>query len=138
MIIKDLRAQLVKHEGLRLKPYKDTVGKWTIGVGRNLSDVGISEAEASYLLDNDIRKAVDDASTLVENFETLNDTRQHVLIDMAFNLGRSRLSKFRLMLAAVEAGDFKKAADEMVNSRWYLQVGPRSARLELMMRTGST
>ncbi len=138
MIIKDLRAQLVKHEGLRLKPYKDTVGKWTIGVGRNLSDVGISEAEASYLLDNDIRKAVDDASTLVENFETLNDTRQHVLIDMAFNLGRSRLSRFRLMLAAVEAGDFKQAADEMVNSRWYLQVGPRSARLELMMRTGST
>ena len=136
MKIRELREQLIRHEGLELKPYKDTVGKLTIGVGRNLSDVGISRAEAMALLDTDIRKALDDAGALVSNFEELNDARQHVLADMAFNLGRSRLGKFRLMIAAVEAGNFGTAADEMVNSRWYLQVGARSARLELMMRTG--
>lgn len=136
MNIVKLRQQLTNHEGLRLKPYKCTAGKWTIGVGRNLEDVGITEAEAMFLLDNDIRKAHDDARALIDGFDELDDVRQCVVIDMAFNLGRSRLSKFKKMLAAVRAGNYNTAADEMVNTLWYSQIGNRAARLEHMMRTG--
>jgi lysozyme len=129
---------LVRDEGLRLKPYKDSVGKLTIGIGRNLEDVGISKQEAEDLLANDIDKAIEDAKTLVGDdfFNALGDVRQRVLVNMAFNLGRSRLRRFRRMLAAIRAGKFSNAADEMVSSRWYQQVGIRAARLELMMRTG--
>ena len=132
----------MKHEGEekndagRHMPYKDTVGKWTIGWGRNISDNGISEKEALAMLDNDIENAVDDARALFDNFDGLDNTRQHVLIDMSFNMGQKRLGGFRRMIAAVQAKDFTRAADEMVSSRWYLQTGTRAARLELMMRTG--
>lgn len=144
MIYHVIREQLKKHEGEKKNdrgrhlPYKDTVGKWTIGWGRNLSDRGISEDEALFLLDNDIRDAVEIAQALFKNFDSLNHVRQHVLIDMAFNLGHPRLSKFRLMRAAVKADDFSEAANQMVNSRWYLQTGTRAARLERMMRAGET
>lgn len=134
--IKVVYAQLIDHEGLRLKPYKDTVGKLTIGVGRNLDDVGISEEEAMILLGNDVQKAADDIEALVPNVGELEVARQLVLIDMAFNLGRTRLAKFRRMLAAVRAVKFEEAADEMVNSRWYQQVGRRAVKLERQMRTG--
>lgn len=131
-----MEKQLILHEGLKLKPYKDTVGKWTIGVGRNLTDVGITEDEALMLLCRDIEKAEIDAFALISNYSSLNDVRQRVLVDMAFNLGRSRLSKFKRMVAAVQRNHFGCAADEMVDSKWYRQVGVRGARLELMMRTG--
>jgi lysozyme len=133
-----LVEQLIQHESLALKPYKDSVGKLTIGVGRNLDDNGITEVEALFLLDHDIRKAESDVIALVNNYDSLDDLRQRVLIDMAFNLGRTRFSKFRRMLAAVEAGDFTKAADEMTDSRWFHQVGLRASKLTRWMRTGET
>jgi lysozyme len=127
---------LILHEDCRLKPYKDTVGKWTIGVGRNISDNGITMREALFLLSNDIDTAVEDARALLDCWDDLDDVRQMVIVDMAFNLGRSRLAEFRRMLAAVEQRRYERAADEMVDSKWYRQVGSRGARLESMMRTG--
>ena len=77
-----------------------------------------------------------DAQTIVANFDELSEVRQRVLVDMAFNLGRKRLLKFRLTRAAIERRDWARAADEMVDSHWFMQVGPRAARLVAMMRTG--
>lgn len=128
---------LVQHEGLRLKPYRDTAGKLTIGVGRNLDDVGISKQEAAILLQNDLRRAVTAARLVVgEEFERLDPARQAVIIDMAFNLGQKRLSDFRKMINAVRRKDYALAAQEMRNSLWAKQVKGRAERLSNIMETG--
>lgn len=123
------------HEGLKLKPYRDTKGVLTIGVGRNLEAKGISQDEALFMLRNDIREAVGQLEQY-DWYSKLDPIRQKVIVDMCFNLGLDGLLRFRQMIAAVEAGDFRAAADQMVNSAWYQQVGARSRRLERMMRTG--
>ncbi len=131
-------AELIsKHEGLRLKPYLDTVGKLSIGYGRNLNDIGISEVEADLLLDNDIRWATRAAKRIFEfEWDALNEVRQAVLIDMAFNLGEVRLMRFFKMVAAVKRGDFKAAADEMLNSSWAHQTKTRAIEDARLMRDG--
>lgn len=131
----DLIDQLVLHEGLRLKPYTDTVGKLTIGVGRNLTDVGISEEEAHVLLDHDLDQCVADLATF-DWFHRLDAIRQRVLIDMRFNLGPSRFRAFKQTLAAVASGDYVKASDSMLKSKWSQQVGQRARTLARMMATG--
>ena len=137
--MKDLvKTMLVVDEGLRLKPYRDTVGKLTIGVGRNLDDVGISEDEAFYKLENDIQKAIQDATDIFGTsvWLSLDEIRQAVIIDMLFNLGKPRFLTFRKFIQAVKEGDFEKAAKEMFDSRWAKQVKDRAERLAYMMRTG--
>lgn len=136
MNLEKIRSQLILHEDFKLKPYKDTVGKITIGVGRNLDDVGISREEALMMLDNDITTAVNDAEALFHGFAALDEVRQRVLVDMAFNLGRVRLSLFKKLRKAVNAKMWSMAAREMKASRWHVQVGRRAERLEEMMKTG--
>lgn len=131
-----IRQQLIHHEGLRLKPYRCSAGKLTIGVGRNLEDVGISREEAMRLLDNDIGRCRGELADSVPAYLRLDETRKNVLIDMCFNLGIAGLLEFENMLAAVEAGDYDKAADEMLNSKWAGQVGKRADTLAEMMRRG--
>lgn len=131
-----LKVQLVKHEGLRLKPYRDTVGKLTIGVGRNLDDVGISKDEAAMMLDADITKVDQALGNALPWWDALDDVRQRVLANMAFNLGVLGLLKFKRTLARVAAGDYSAAADEMLSSKWAAQVGARATELAAMMKTG--
>lgn len=131
-----LREQLIRHEGLRLKPYTDTVGKLTIGIGRNLTDRGISREEAELLLDNDLASVVTALELAFSWWLSLDDVRQRVLADMAFNLGVGGLLKFKNTLAAVKEGRWDDAADGMLASRWAAQVGARASRLSRMMRTG--
>ena len=129
-----LDEQLLLHEGLHLKPYVDTVGKLTVGVGRNLSDVGLSLLEAGTLLQDDIERA----TALVARFPwffDLDPVRTKVLIDMAFNLG-SKLLSFKLFLAAMARLDYNVAANEMLASIWAKQLPQRANRLATMMRTG--
>jgi lysozyme len=128
--------QLVRDEGLRLHPYADSVGKLTIGIGRNLTDVGISEPEAEMLLSNDIAIA---SSRLAEAFpwtSGLDDVRRSALINMAFNMGVGGLANFRKFLAALQAKDYKTARNEMLNSQWAKQVGARAQRLAIQIETG--
>ena len=134
--IKRMRDQLVRHEGLRLKPYRCSAGKLTIGVGRNIEDVGITEEEAMTMLSNDISRVIGELDRRIPAFASLNEVRRRVLIDMGFNLGSNRLMKFRRMLAALEAGDYAQAAVEMLDSRWARQVGNRAVSLKNMMETG--
>lgn len=132
-----LEDLLIKHEGERLKPYRCTSGKLTIGVGRNLDDNGISRAESRLLLQNDIADTLGEISQHPW-FGSLNPTRQIALVDMHFNLGGPRFRSFKRMIEAIEAGDYDRAAIEMMDSRWADQVGQRAVTLSRMMREGRT
>jgi lysozyme len=122
MNVKDF---IIKHEGLRLKPYLCPAGKLTIGIGRNIEDNGISEDEASYMLNNDIKRCENELREIFPNFDELPENVKIALIDMIFNLGKPRFLQFKKMIQAVKEGDFKKAAEEAKNSRWCRQVGQR-------------
>ena len=127
-----------RHEGFRSKPYRCTAGKLTIGFGRNLDDVGITKEEAEYLLLKDIEKAEKGLYEIFNRsfFKSLPGERRHVLIDMMFNLGQTRFSKFKNMIEAVKNMQFGLAADEMEDSQWYNQVGNRAKELVRIMREG--
>jgi lysozyme len=132
-----VRMQLVWDEGLRLKPYKDTVGKLTIGIGRNLTDVGISTLEAYDLLDHDIDRAVYALVGRYPWFQHLDPVRQAVLVNLCFNMGAASLAKFVNTLAAVERGEYDAAARGLKASLWYRQVQKsRSSRLMQMLVSG--
>lgn len=136
MDLQRLMAELERDEGRVLKPYEDSVGKWTIGVGRNLSDVGISNAEADYLLANDIERTCEALDRDLPWWRNLDEERQRVIANMAFNMGTAKLLTFKNTLAYVQAGDFEKAAEQMMGSKWASQVGPRAKRLAERMRVG--
>jgi len=127
---------LIKHEGLRLKPYRDTVGKLTIGVGRNLDDMGITEKEARFMLENDIVRI---KKTLMQTFPwypNLFKKRKDVVVNMVFNLGITRFKRFRKLIKAIQIQDYDRAAKEMLDSKWAKQVGRRASELARMMKTG--
>jgi len=131
-----LKALLVKHEGLRLHVYRDSVGIPTIGVGRNLQDRGINEAEAMAMLDRDMTDVIADLDRSIPWWRGLSENRQLVLTDMCFNLGVSRLLGFRNALQAAQEGRWSDAAREMLDSRWAAQVGSRAVELADMMEVG--
>jgi lysozyme len=131
-----LRKLLIKHEGIRYKAYRDTVGKLTIGVGRNLDDVGLSNIEAMLLLTNDIDRVCKEAIGAFPWFNSLNPARQDVFLEMLFNLGLTKFQGFVRMIDAARFGQYDRAADEMINSKWATQVGIRAAELAYMMRYG--
>ena len=131
-----LVEQLKRHEGFRSKPYIDSVGKVTIGYGRNLDDVGLSRKEAVDLLYNDISLARNAVLTNISVARRLNSARLDALTNMAFNLGITRLLKFRKFLAALDLGDFVEAEVQMLDSLWAKQVGSRAIELGRQMRTG--
>jgi len=132
-----LIQQLRRHEGERLKPYRCTAGKLTIGVGRNLDDRGITAEESAYLLSNDIDRVWTELKARIPWVTGLSDVRQRVLLDMAFNLGTDGLMKFRNTLATIQAGNYQKAGEMMLDSLWVKQVGMRAQRLSRMMQTGT-
>ena len=128
--------QLRLHEGERLKPYRCTAGKLTIGVGRNLEDRGISAEESAMLLANDIAAMERELQHALPWAATLDEVRQRVLLDMAFNLGIVGLLAFKRTLGAIAAGQYQQAATMMLDSKWARQVGQRAERLSRMMATG--
>ena len=132
-----LRAELVRDEGLRLRPYRCTAGALTIGVGRNLDDRGISRAEALAMLDADLAAVEGELDRRAPWWRGLPAPARRGLANMAFNLGWPRLSGFRRMLAALEAGEWDRAADEALDSRWAAQVGDRARRVAGMFREES-
>ena len=136
MDIDQLIIELNRDEGLRLLPYRDTVGKLTIGVGRNLDDVGISIAEANNMLINDINRVLPQLDKSMPWWRDLSEARQRVLCNMAFNLGITKLLKFTKTLKMMQDGNYKQAAEAMRQSLWYRQVGVRAERLAVMMDNG--
>lgn len=133
---KRLMNTIKQHEGFSTKPYKCTAGDLTIGYGRNISVNGITRKEADILLNNDIRNAIYDARIFINKLDELSDNRKITLIDMAFNLGYTKLSKFKKFKAAILNKDFEEAAKEMLDSKWAMQVGIRANRLAKFMEDG--
>ncbi len=132
-----LVAELIRDEGLRLLPYMDTVGKITIGVGRNLSDKGLQYAEAMTLLDHDLDEAITDLAGSFSWYGTLDEVRQRAITNMRFNLGPSRFRGFKRMLRAMAEQNYPMAATSAQQSVWFSQVGARAQRIVNMIRTGT-
>jgi lysozyme len=130
-----LENMLIRHEGMKLKPYKCTAGKLTIGVGRNIEDNGITEAEARMMLRYDIEVS---RSPLLKFkwFTELNQARQDAVINMVFNLGLPRFLKFKNTIACLQKHDYEGAATEMMNSGWAKQVKNRALELAAIIVTG--
>lgn len=124
MTYKDI---LLKHEGLRLKPYEDTKGILTIGVGRNLRDNGISEEEAEFMLENDIVSTLQDLRKVFDDFDTFPYNVKLVLVDMMFNLGMDRFLGFKKMIQAVKNRDWMGMIREMKDSKWCRELTSRCA-----------
>jgi len=122
-------AQLLADEGLRLKPYRCTAGKLTIGVGRNLDDRGITEAEARLLLGNDIAECWGSLHKTLPWLHDAPEAVQEVLVNMAFNLGVGGLLSFKQTLELLASRDYAAAAKAMLASKWAGQVGKRAERL---------
>lgn len=123
------------YEGVRLKPYKCPAGKYTIGVGRNLEDLGISLEEAEVLLNNDIERCRSELS----HYTWFCNAPLHVqdaLIHMCFNLGLSRLLQFRKMIRALESKNYALAAHEALDSQWAKQLPKRANDVAMMIRQG--
>jgi lysozyme len=132
-----LQSVIIQHEGLRLKPYKDTVGKLTIGVGRNLDDCGISHDEALVLLENDLNSCRYQL-TQYSWFRTLDAVRQDVIVELVFNVGLQRALNFKKMIAALAEFDYATASKELLDSAWSKQVGPnRSNDMAKRLETGA-
>jgi len=131
-----LIADLKRDEGLRLRPYECTAGKTTIGIGRNLDDVGITEAEAELLCNNDIDRCAAELDRALPWWRSMTEPRQRALLNMCFNLGISRLTGFTNTLQALKDGQYEDAARHALNSRWAQQVGARSRRVADQIRRG--
>jgi len=134
MNIPKLTADLIQDEGRRLKPYRDSVGKLTIGVGRNLDDVGISDTECWTMLTNDIARVSATLDAKLPWWRQLDDDRQNVLANMTFNMGIGGLLGFAHFLVALKAGDYEEASKQMLDSEWARQVGDRAIRLAVVIR----
>lgn len=138
-ILEVWKKHLYESEAKVPHAYQDSMGYWTIGVGRLIDKRlggGLSDDEIEYLLSNDMKKAEIAARKLVKNFDALTDNRKVVILDLAFNLGETKLAKFVNTLKAINEGRWEDAAKGMENSLWYVQVGKRSKKLVQMMRQG--
>ena len=131
-----LRQLLITHESYRQFPYIDTTGHITIGIGRNISDKGISVNEALYLLDDDIIYFTIKLNHYCDWFDKLDENRQLALIDMCFNVGIQGFLGFHDMISALEAGDYPRAAKAMLDSQWAQQVHERAITLSDIIKTG--
>lgn len=125
-----------KHEGVRTHPYHDTVGKITIGVGRNLTDRGLSVDEINLLFENDMVIASQILDSCCPNWHSYSLNRRAALLSMAFNLGGPRLMRFVKMRKALAVSDFEEAARQALDSRWARQVGIRAIEICDMIEAG--
>ncbi|MDI9350363.1 MAG: glycoside hydrolase family protein [Candidatus Symbiobacter sp.] len=131
-----LVADLRRDEGVRNKPYKDSVGLTTIGVGRNLDQVGLSDAEIAFLLENDIKRVAADLDRELPWWRNMTENRQRALANLGFNMGIRTLLGFKKTLAMLQNGQYDQAATNLLASKYATQVGPRATRIADQIRLG--
>ena len=144
MNMEKLREELEADEGVKYEVYNDHLGYATFGIGHLIldsdpeygSEIGtaVSESRVVEAFESDCVGVVSDCETLYDDFEDLPEEAQRIIANMMFNMGRTRLSKFKGMKRGVDARDWEAAADEMVDSNWYRQVTNRADRLVVRMR----
>ena len=145
MNIEALREQLKIDEGVKYEIYKDHLGYPTFGIGHLITEndpehgkpdgTKISEDRVNEIFETDVVKFVSEAKILFPDLDDLPDVAQQVIVNMAFNMGRPRLSKFKNFIAGVNDRDWTRAAEEMMDSRWATQVGDRAIRLRNQILT---
>lgn len=141
MDIERLKKQVIANEGIRKTAYKDTLNNWTIGVGHliklpdeeYLLDKELTDLEVDQIFVTDLNQAIDDARKFIDA-DSIPDEAFEVVVDMAFNLGLPKLSKFKNFQQALKDKDFVKASEEMLDSLWAKQLPNRSKRLAEIMR----
>ena len=139
-----LQEELENDEGVKYEVYNDHLGYPTFGIGHLILDsdpeygsstgTEVSEERVKEAFEADVVGVVSDCETLYPDFEELPEEAQRIIANMMFNMGRTRLSKFKGMKRGVDAQDWNAAADEMVDSSWYKQVTNRADRLVARMR----
>jgi lysozyme len=140
--------ELTRDEGQRLLVYDDAngnevkagytlVGNPTIGVGRDLSSYGVTSSESAYLLGNNIQNTIAELDAQLSWWENLDPVRQRVMVNMAFNMGIEGLEEFPMFLAAMQAGNWTAAGQDMEQSHWWNEVGERAVRLQYMVLNGT-
>lgn len=144
-LIEIAKEDIIRHEGYVREIYLDTEKLPTFGVGHLVTELDpeytwpvgspVTDERILQAFHDDFMTALDDAQWLVDNFNQHPLNVQRVLVNMSFNLGRTRLGKFKNMLAAVSDKDYVKAAEEMIDSKWYRQVGRRSKELVELMKS---
>jgi len=144
MNIDELRKEIIADEGVEYHVYLDHLGLPTFGIGHLITEadpehgqpVGtpVSESRVNVCFEHDVQQVINDCMILYPDFEQLPEEAQRIIANMMFNMGRPRLSKFKGMKAGVDSRDWNRAADEMVDSRWYKQVTNRADRLVKRMR----
>ena len=138
------KEEIIIDEGIKYCVYLDHLGLPTCGIGHLITKndpeyhlaVGdpIEGERVDELFFQDIQTVIEDCNKLYDDFNGLPEEVQHIVANMMFNMGYPRLKKFKGMKKAVLKGDWQKAADEMVDSRWYKQVTNRAERLVNRMR----
>ena len=121
-----LLQQLMVHEGLKLQPYYCTSNKLTIGVGRNLDDVGISAEEAEFMLMNDVNRVIDQCESAFKWFSEAPDEVQEAVVNLVFNMGLRAFQGFKMTIGHLQDRNYELAGAELLNSRYAEQVGQRS------------
>lgn len=132
------RTMLVRDEGLRLKPYRCTAGRLTVGVGHNLDDLGISEAVAYQMLNEDVKAAEDGCLSLFGEkvWNSWSENRRCGWVNFVFNLGLAGAGTFQNALKAAKGGNWKEVERHLKASKWYDQVGSRAERVIAMVCRG--
>lgn len=120
-------------EGLELKPYRCPAGKLTIGYGHNLDDNGITKEIAEFIFKSDVTAVAQELRNVFAFYDNLSEVRQGVLLNMAFNMGIPKLLGFKKMIAALEANNYLRAAQELVDSKAARELPKRYQRLYQMM-----
>ena len=146
MNIEQCKEEIKRHEGEVLEVYEDSLGYKTLGIGHlcqrgepeYVLDIGtpVSQEVVDMYFEHDFEKHLEEAVTVFgseDGFYSLPEGIQHVLVNMCFNLGGNRLSKFKNMLEACKEYDWERMAREMEDSRWFTQVGRRSLELQTVV-----
>ena len=145
MNIDQLRKELERDEGVKYEVYLDHLGYPTLGIGHLITDddpecgasVGtkVDSDRVQEAFEADVETVLSDCERLYVQFEHLPEEVKLIVANMMFNMGYTRLSKFKGMKRCVDARDWEWAADEMVDSKWYKQVTRRADRLVVRMRS---
>lgn len=130
-----LRHLLIVHEGYEQKLYTDSVGKHSIGIGRNLDDRGVCPTEIDMMCDHDMQYFYDQLDSHFKWFAELNEARQIALIDMCF-MGFKKFLSFKKMISYLASHDYNNAAIELLDSAYAKQVGKRAIDLATIIKLG--
>ena len=133
----DAYRYIKNHEKLRLQLYKDSSGKLCIGWGHNIEDLGIDREVADLLFEKDFQRAYRQAIEHIPFFLDLDEIRQLVIIDMIFNMGVNGVLTFKKMLHALENRDWRRAARELLRSKYARQCPQRAKENARLLRTGT-